>query len=826
MNMKKRPLALVTCAAMLLPLGLFSACKGEEEPVKSKPTNVYRYETLYENTIDYNASGEESFTGRVDLNSLQGVGNRVILTGYQYDADWNSSDVFWDMDTATGETADINVPAVDNTNNEWRNYTKFAEDGTVWYTVNAGFYDEASQTYVENMSLYHADSAGNVIASADLYELFGITDRANTYLYVNDLAVIGDSVILATESAGLNILSSDLTEVKKIEIADLSYVYRILPHSDKLLICYYTDPDYKQVVVNYDITTGMMSAPISISSAAANNLYGAMPSDAYDFVYSTTIGIYGYDIASNTETELLNWINSDINATYLRDTYIAPDGTVYTLMMDYGSSKQTTTVNRLTRIPDEEVKEKYMLTYGTLYTSSEIIDAIVKFNRKSEDYRITVRDYSGYNSEENEWTGALTQFNNDIISGNIPDIIQLNAEMPYANYAAKGLFADLYPLLDADTTIDRADLYENILDALSVNGKLYRITPSFRVSTLVGKSAVVGDNDGWTMDELLAAMETMEDGSTDPFAGEVTRETFLTNVCTMARDQFIDKDTGSCSFDSAEFIKILEFAAQLPEKTVWETVNWDEVGENFYVDRELMYRNGTALLYQMSLGNYTSFWETQQGLFGEEISFVGYPNENRTGSAIMLTQSFAISAQSKCPEGAWAFLSEYLNLQKETEGDSLYRFSIFRSVNEKMAEYALAYHDNYWYEKEYGTDAGSSDVAIAVPAVEVAVEEVPKAVTGGSASSGVSGEMDADGDGKTWSYWLWNDTIDLGMMTEDAVAHIDALLESLSQVYQSDDSMLDIILEEASAYFSGVKSAEEAAGLIQNRVFIYVNESR
>ena len=49
MNMKKRPLALVTCAAMLLPLGLFSACKGEEEPVKSKPTNVYRYETLYEN---------------------------------------------------------------------------------------------------------------------------------------------------------------------------------------------------------------------------------------------------------------------------------------------------------------------------------------------------------------------------------------------------------------------------------------------------------------------------------------------------------------------------------------------------------------------------------------------------------------------------------------------------------------------------------------------------------------------------------------------------------------------------------------------------------
>ena len=55
---------------------------------------------------------------------------------------------------------------------------------------------------------------------------------------------------------------------------------------------------------------------------------------------------------------------------------------------------------------------------------------------------------------------------------------------------------------------------------------------------------------------------------------------------------------------------------------------------------------------------------------------------------------------------------------------------------------------------------------------------------------------------------------------------MDAFLESLTQCYQYDEPMMKIILEEASAFFSGQKSAEEIANLIQSRVSIYVAEGR
>ena len=226
---------------------------------------------------------------------------------------------------------------------------------------------------------------------------------------------------------------------------------------------------------------------------------------------------------------------------------------------------------------------------------------------------------------------------------------------------------------------------------------------------------------------------------------------------------------------------------------------------------ETRYRDDRALLYQMYLGNYTSFWEIQQGLFGERISLVGYPNENRLGATIYPSTSFAVSAQSLCQEGAWAFISDYFAEQKAQDANDMYQFSIFRSINKKLADQALAYHDNYWYEQE-GEDIIVEEV---VPAIDEDMMVNPDDPYG-----------NAENGEKTWTYWIANQQINLGLMTEEAVARMDAFLESLTQCYQYDEPMMKIILEEASAFFSGQKSAEEIANLIQSRVSIYVAEGR
>ena len=857
MNTKSRILTLCLCAALALPTVGMTGCSKTKGPVKTKPTNVYRYKTLYESTYNYN---RETSGGRTSINSLIGVGNRVILIGYQYDENWNSTNLYWDLNPETGEMTDLTMPPMEE--NSYMNSISFAEDNTVYYTLSHDSYDEKTGNYTNSITLYHADANGQILASNDIYSLFNIQseDRGNIYLYIDRLLTMDDKLIMTVSSnediSGIYTVSDDLSAVKRIEIPNMENASQILPKNDDLLVCYYSQNDYKQTVVSYDFDTGTVSEPYAISSGAASNFYNAIPSDNYDFVYYTNIGVYGYDIASGTETELLNWINSDINATQMNSCYIAPDGTVFTLSYEYQNDSETTTVNRLTRIPDEEVKEKYILTYGTLYTDSDIINAIVKFNRASEEYRITIRDYADYNNEENNWTGALTQFNNDITTNNIPDIIALSTEMPYQNYANKGLFADLYPLIDADTEIKREDMYQNLLAALSIGGQLYQFAPDFRITTLVGKSSIVGENDGWTMDEMMTAVSSMEDGK-DPFWGEMTRENFLRNVCTMARNQFIDKESGTCSFNSEEFIKILKFAATLPEKSIWETINWDEVDNSWYTDRDYRFRADNAILMEYNFGSYTDFWRMQAGTFGADISLVGYPNENRIGSAIIPSQAFAISAQSQCKEGAWAFISEYTRSQLDAEPDNRYGFSIFRPVNKKMAEFALSYYDDYWYDKQFGEDETNDEID--VPADDVVV--MPRAVPAAEENIGIAVEEDAadiaaeepivdddmvdlDGDGivdsvatpitvpdksekeKTWTTWIGDERIDMGMMTKEAVDHVDRVIESLSQVYENDEAVLNIILEEASAFFSGQKSAEEVAGLIQNRVFIVVNESK
>ena len=51
-----------------------------------------------------------------------------------------------------------------------------------------------------------------------------------------------------------------------------------------------------------------------------------------------------------------------------------------------------------------------------------------------------------------------------------------------------------------------------------------------------------------------------------------------------------------------------------------------------------------------------------------------------------------------------------------------------------------------------------------------------------------------------------------------------ALINSASAVYDCDETLLDIVIDEAGAYFAGDKSAEDACAIIQNRVDTYIAE--
>ena len=63
-------------------------------------------------------------------------------------------------------------------------------------------------------------------------------------------------------------------------------------------------------------------------------------------------------------------------------------------------------------------------------------------------------------------------------------------------------------------------------------------------------------------------------------------------------------------------------------------------------------------------------------------------------------------------------------------------------------------------------------------------------------------------------------------MTTEEASEFTEFLSSLTLVGAHDESMMEIVTEEAQAFFEGQKSAQEVADIIQSRMKIYISESR
>lgn len=71
---------------------------------------------------------------------------------------------------------------------------------------------------------------------------------------------------------------------------------------------------------------------------------------------------------------------------------------------------------------------------------------------------------------------------------------------------------------------------------------------------------------------------------------------------------------------------------------------------------------------------------------------------------------------------------------------------------------------------------------------------------------------------------LANSNSSKGISAETLTARAYELLEAVDKIYSTDDNILSIVRREAAAFFSGAKTAQECARLIQSSVGIYVAE--
>ena len=75
--------------------------------------------------------------------------------------------------------------------------------------------------------------------------------------------------------------------------------------------------------------------------------------------------------------------------------------------------------------------------------------------------------------------------------------------------------------------------------------------------------------------------------------------------------------------------------------------------------------------------------------------------------------------------------------------------------------------------------------------------------------------------------WSWDNlNIDLVATSQEEYDQIMELYNTIDTVSEYDTNVYDIVNEMAGSYFSGDKSLDETASLIQGKVQLYINENR
>lgn len=542
-------------------------------------------------------------------------------------------------------------------------------------------------------------------------------------------------------------------------------------------ICAMAWGEESEVLLTLDPQTHTLSEPVPFSG----NLWNMAPGNGeYDFFYSNSTRLMGYDIETQRAEPLLDWVNCDINGVNVNGFRVMDDGTVLSLIGTWDNSYETisTELVTLSRVPADSLPQRQKLTLAMLWYDSRLANEVIRFNRGSDSYRIEVVDYSQYNTDD-DYEAGLTKLTAEIAAGNTPDIL-VTDNLPYAQWAARGIFADLYPLLDADPDYSREDFFPSVLTALEVGGGLYQIAPSFYVNTVIGARSVVGDTPGWTYAEFDAALNSMPEGC-NPFDASVTKSDMLYSCLLMSLDSFIDWSTGQCRFDSEEFINLLEFANRFPASFDWDNYVYEDVVDLIAQGRQMLM---SAYIYSLNDILYNDYY------FGgaENCTYIGYPTGSGTGSSLGLNTGYAIGSRCAYKEAAWSFIRRFL---AEDYQMNAYGLPSNRHAFDKQAEELMKPH----YQTQDGVqvlDENGEPIREPIDYIYLPTGE---------------------------QYPIY----ELSQLQADKLLE---LIDGTDRLADYNQSVLEMITKRVEPYFSGQQSAQTVADSIQSAMFLYINEQR
>ena len=848
MKCKKRVLTLLLALCMLLSL---AACgsKNAEDDTRQLSATVYVPEFL---SLDLDILGKN-----YNLSGGCTDGTNVYLLAYVYpdyeageEGDSRTLLIRFPLDG--GEPTEMKSFQSGSTEEDGtevhRNFNSLRTgiDGSLWleestysyvFDLPKDFDEETDSKYnyttdtVRKEYQVQLDSTGTEITridTSDLQEKAGVEGR-----YQNGLLVDKDGDIFITDSQKIVVLDSSMNVRFTVEDSNMRGG-SLVELSDGSIgaTVYVTDAANQSTTAQLrtiDKTAkGWAEKSYDLPFNASYNLYSG--GGDYLFYYMNGDALYGYRAEAEegkpNEQRLLSWLESDINADNISFFSFLSDGRVVVMTESWYGGNDDITLAILTETDRSELPEKTTLTYATMGIGSDERSRILEFNRNSSTHRIQITDYSEYSTED-DYTAGITKLNTEILAGKVPDIISVNS-LPIRQYGAKGILEDLWPYIENDTEIGgREGIMERGFQAAEQDGKLYQVFDTFAISTVIGSRKQLGDRTTWTMAELKEALASMPEGCAI-FGEWDTKESMLNTLLRMNLDSYVNWQTGECGFDSDSFKSVLEFCNSFPMEYTPVDGEYDDENSRISEGRQMLSRETLSGFENIQLNqaifggaealntfylDYSSYPPTVSDVPvktdwgysdaqnrvkpGQYLTYIGYPREDgRCGSAFEINSGLAMSSSCKDKEGAWQFMRELLlpwepASEDEQWGWNHWGFAANKEQFEKNAAEAM--------KVEYMTDGEGN------PILDLNGDPIQESSTG---------------------YGMGDLMVNIQATSQEEYDQVMDLYNAIDTLASSDNSIYDIVKEVAGSYFAGDRSLDDAAALIQNKVTIYVNESR
>ena len=800
--MKRFTRILAGACALLLATGSLTGCFGSKKKLPDKQTvdHVYKYEQkeLYKVA---RPDDDKDVTEREDIYYTLSDVNGYMFLVCRSDKDYNELGYTLHYGKFDGEDKTIELPVAEDADS-YISYGSFArfEDGFALVEQRNILIDKENYVYDQQSNLQIYDENGVLQSTVDLRKAFGIPDDG--YINVERVLRHDDTLYLSyygDSGMALQAMSLDGTLGKTVPVfpdGTDGYMNNMFFTADGKMIVsanIYGADSSKQLIITLDLATGARAELDAKNDYRLVNSLFAGPDGT--FYCSDQNGIYTVDPTTLAKTEILNYINSDYIYAYGNYT-VLPDGRIATFRGNFkpGDNTSTYAVTIFTKVPDDQITPKYIITVASAGYAYNLQQQIVDFNLASEEYRIKYVDYSQYNTDE-DYNAGQTRLGDDILAGNVPDVLIADQQFSVSKYVSKGLFADLYTFIDKDESMKREEFLENILAGCEIDGKLYEIPTNFYIQGLIGPKETIDTFRDLTIREFVDKLSTLPEGVTFFRDGDITRETLLQLLFLTNYQNFIDRKTGKCSINNDECRALLEFAKMMPEKSLWDrdgfdssTFDWDAYNN--------LFRDGKALAQQVSIGDFSGIRDYAYS-YGKdtELDFIGFPAPDRAGMSFTTANlKFLVSAKGAFPDASWEFVKIFLSDDYQT--NQFWGFPVKKAALDAKKQAMLdQIKEN---EKNRDEDGDTTGDGIII----------------GGARATVIDDV------------YYDDVYYRREVTAADVETVYGYACTAKKQFVYDTSLFDIINEEASAYFAGTKTLDEILPLMESRITIFLSEGR